>query len=114
MFVITAGGYSIAMNYSAAINNALGIEGSTIDRNDDEAYQYFKSSYSNYEALEADYRAVAEQVEGEGLVLLKNDNNALPLSKGDKVSCVYTGSLNFNYASSGSSAASTVTRQSKY
>ena len=34
---------------------------------------------------------ICKQIEGEGLVLLKNDNNALPLSKEEKVSCFLTG-----------------------
>lgn len=104
LVVVTTGGYNIAMSQSAAINHALGISGSEIDRSDAEEYQYFKSSYSDYATLEQDYQAVAEQVEGEGLVLLKNDNGALPLTSGEKVSCLLTGSVKFNYASSGSSA----------
>lgn len=51
--------------------------------------------------------SVAEEAEGEGIVLLKNENNVLPLSKGGKVSCFLNGSVNLNYSSSGSSAADT-------
>lgn len=109
LFVIAMGGYSIAMSQSAAINHALNISGSEIERSDDDQYQYFKSDYSDneYSQLAADYMALAEEVESEGIVLLKNDNSALPLSQGDGVSTFLTGSVMFNYATSGSSAADT-------
>ncbi len=109
LLVITTGGYHIAMSQSAAINHALGIAGSDIVRSDDEKYQYFKSSYSasEYDKLQKDYLDLCEQIESEGLVLLKNDNAALPLADGEKVSTFLTGSVSFNYATSGSSSADT-------
>lgn len=105
LLVIVTGGYEIAMSQSAAINNALNINTSEIERSDDPAYEYFKSDYSDkdYSELEKYYKSVAEEVEGEGLVLLKNDG-ALPLSEGEKVSTLLSGSVNFGYISSGSSA----------
>lgn len=108
LFIIVSGGYSIAMSQSAAINNALNISSSEIERSDDEQYQYYKSSYGadEYEKLQQDYLDVGEQVESEGIVLLKNDG-ALPLGEGTKVSTFLTGSVLFNYATSGSSEADT-------
>ncbi len=108
-FVFFTGGYGIAADNYAVINNALGIETSQIDRSDDPQYQYFKNKYGkdDYEQLQKDFLAVGEKVEGEGLVLLKNENAALPLAKTEKVSCVFTGSNVFNYGSSGSSSANT-------
>jgi len=105
--VVVSGLYSIAMGQSAAINYALGISSSSVEYSDDEAYQYFKSDYEDYDSLQARFQEVAEQAEGEGLVLLRNDNDALPLAEGEKVSLVMTGSVHFNYSSSGSSAADT-------
>lgn len=107
--VLSLGGYQIAMGQSAAINHALGISDSNSVLSDDEAYQYFKSDYcaDEYELLEKDYLAKAEEVEGEGIVLLANKNNALPLAGNEKVSCFMMGSVAFNYASSGSSASNT-------
>lgn len=109
VFVLGIGGLSIANSQSAAINHALGIAGSVIERSDDEQYQYYKSSYGDneYDKLTSDYLAVCEEVEAEGLVLLKNDNDALPLKTSEKVSCMLTGSVSFNYATSGSSSADT-------
>lgn len=107
LVTITTGGYQIAMAQSAAINYALGITTSDIEYSDDEKYQYYKSDYDDYDSLQEHFMETAEEIEGEGLVLLKNENDALPLAEGEKVSCVMTGSVNFNYSSSGSSAADT-------
>ncbi|MGI6393108.1 MAG: glycoside hydrolase family 3 N-terminal domain-containing protein [Candidatus Izemoplasmatales bacterium] len=107
--VVITGGLQIANSQSAAINHALGISGSEINYSTDEEYQYFKSAYSadEYAELQADYLDVCEQIEGEGLVLLKNENNALPLAENEKVGLFFTGSVFFNYATSGSSSANT-------
>ena len=109
LLVILSGGYVIAMSQSAVINDALGVGGSEIEYSDDPEYQYFSSDYSDkeYSELTEYFEGVAEEIEGEGIVLLKNDNDALPLSEGDKVSTVLSGSYNFNYSSSGSSASDT-------
>lgn len=109
LLVLGVGGYNIAMSQSAAINHALNIAGSSIERSDDEQYKYFKSDYASneYDKLQSDYLALCEEIEGEGLVLMKNDNGALPLAEGDKVSTFLTGSVLFNYATSGSSSANT-------
>ena len=99
------------MSQSAAINHALNISGSDIQRSEDEQYQYFKSAYKDgeYDKLQNDFLKGCEEIEAEGLVLLKNDNNALPLKDAEskKVSCFLTGSVIFNYATSGSSSADT-------
>lgn len=109
LFVFFAGGYGIASDNYAVINNALGIETSEIDRSDDPQYEYFKNKYGKdeYAKLQEDFLEVGKKVEGEGLVLLKNENEALPFAKTEKVSCVFTGSNVFNYGSSGSSSANT-------
>jgi beta-glucosidase len=51
--------------------------------------------------IEEYYRSVNEQIEGEGLVLLKNENNALPLTDGSNVSFALSGSANIFYATHG-------------
>lgn len=43
--------------------------------------QYYKSNYPSKDQLQSDAQSKVEQIEGEGLVLLKNDNNVLPLSE---------------------------------
>ena len=100
-------GYGTAMDYSPQINYSLGIsQGSVISANDGD-YEYFSRDYTDAESLSAYLNAVGTEVENEGLVLLKNDNNALPLASGSKVSLFMNGSVNFNYGTSGSSAANT-------
>ena len=108
LLVLVAGGYGIADSQRAAINSALNIDTSSIERSDDPEYQYFSSEYKDgdYSRLQEYYSSVAKEVEGEGLVLLKNANNALPLSEGEQVSTMLSGSVNFGYISSGSSASS--------
>ena len=108
LFVFMTGAYTIAMSQSTTINKELNISTSEIIRSDDPQYQHFKSEYGDdYAKLQSDYLALGEEVEASGLVLLKNDNNALPLAEGEKVSTFLTGSVKFNHATSGSSAANT-------
>ena len=107
LLVIIIGGRDIALAQSAAINFALGIGGSEIERSDDAAYEYYPSEFASYADLSAEWARVAEQVEGEGIVLLKNNNNALPLDPSEGISTFLTGSTKFNYATSGSSATNT-------
>ena len=66
--------------------------------------EYFKKTYSDESSLKTAYEQLCEEVEGEGIVLLKNDN-ALPMEKGSKVSLFAQGSVSLNYATSGSSSA---------
>ncbi|MBP5216605.1 MAG: hypothetical protein J6038_02070, partial [Bacilli bacterium] len=53
------------------------------------------------EEIEAYYRQVNQQVEAEGLVLLKNEENTLPLSGGSKVTFALSGSGKIFYATHG-------------
>lgn len=51
--------------------------------------------------IEDYYRAVNEEVQAEGMVLLKNDNNALPLASNTSVSFALSGSGKIFYATHG-------------
>ncbi len=109
--VILAVGTELAVAQSAMINMTLGCTTYKIvsDGEDDGDYNYYPTTYSNAEDVKAYGLSVCEEVEGEGIVLLKNANQALPLDKGSKVSCFLYGSANLNYATSGSSSADTST-----
>ena len=113
ILVLLNGGYEIAMGQSGTINSMLGVSTSEATYSDDEAYDYFGGNYQkgeytgDYEEVKKNFNAVAEEVESEGLVLLRNKDNALPLEKGEKVSTVLSGSYNFNYSTSGSGGSST-------
>lgn len=101
LFVITLAGRSIAMKNAAAINGALGISTSNKSAGDDDSF--FSRTYKTDEDVRNYFKSVAEEVEGEGLVLLKNENNALPLKSDAKISLLGTASVDFNYNTTGSS-----------
>ena len=107
LLVLLYVGYGTAMAYAPQINYSLGISQGTVVSSNSGEYQYFTRDYTDGEALTAYLDAVGIEAETEGIVLLKNDNNALPLADGSKVSLFMNGSVNFNYGSSGSSAANT-------
>ena len=107
LMVLVYVGYGTAMAYAPQINYTLGISQGTIVSPSEGDYEYFSRDYKDADSLTAYLNSVGIEAENEGLVLLKNDNNALPLSSGDKVSLFMNGSVNFNYGSSGSSAANT-------
>lgn len=98
---VTLGMSFAAFDNAATINNALKVSTSKMvlkegiaSEEDVEKPQYFKSDFAadvnnpTEEEIAAKNEAVAafvEQEEEEGAVLLQNDNNALPLAKGSKV-----------------------------
>ena len=78
-------GTNLAYASEQAVNIALKTPTNKVEGKDASAV-YFKSDFDSVEALEAHDREIAEQLTGEGAVLLKNDNNVLPLAAGSKVS----------------------------
>ena len=64
--------------------------------------QYFTSDFATDEERVAAGYALVKQVEGEGAALLMNNNNALPLASGAKVSLFSTSSVNVVYGGTGS------------
>ena len=108
----------IAFDQAAALNAAFKIQTYKIIKDDtsEENSNYFELDYTafgpngfsdrntNLQGLKAYMDETCEELESEGLVLLKNDNNTLPLAKNSKVSLFFQGSYNFNYSTSGSSA----------
>ena len=94
----------VARDNGAIINNALNIQTYKIIANDDtsaEAAEYFKFDYSTVEEVAQAGAKLAEEVEAGGLVLLKNDNEALPLKMANpKVSLFGDGARAFNYTPS--------------
>jgi len=70
--------------------------------NEDENAVYFKSDFATNEEMAAYGKLICQQVEAEGAVLLMNENNALPLTSGVKVSCFSNSSVNLVYGGTGS------------
>ena len=100
-------GTVIANDNSTAISNALGSKTFRIETIGEENTdtEYFKSKYKSLSELINAGRDLAEEVEAEGAVLLKNDN-ALPLAKGSKVSLLSVSSVNPAYGGRGSAQTS--------
>ena len=74
-----------------------------VDKGDGkEDTEYYKSDYDNVGDLIDAGRKTAQQVLEEGTVLLKNDNHALPLKKGAKVSLVGVTGYDAVYGGTGS------------
>ncbi|MBR7058601.1 MAG: hypothetical protein IKI35_07720, partial [Stomatobaculum sp.] len=67
----------------------------------DEDTQYFKSAYSNLDSLMAAGRETAEEAMAEGVVLLKNENGALPLASGSGLSLFSVSSVDPVYGGTG-------------
>ncbi|MBE7087042.1 MAG: hypothetical protein E7369_01930 [Clostridiales bacterium] len=64
-------------DYRTLINNALGVKQSA-SSGGEETYA-FKSEYKSTPEMLTDYKNICEQIEEEGMVLLKNQNQTLPL-----------------------------------
>lgn len=69
---------------------------------EDENAQYYRSDFASAEEKQKYGEALCEQVEAEGAVLLKNENHALPLESGFRVSCFSSSSVNLVYGGTGS------------
>lgn len=98
------------------INSSLGAETQRIEYNEEDAkilaenpfaFEYYPSSFNSVADLKAASEKLVEEVVGEGTTLLKNENNALPLSKGDSVNLYSVSSVNLVHAGSGSSGTNT-------
>ena len=102
-------GGNIALENAGAITAFLGQSTQEIindDNSDEDADTlYFKSKYESIKELNEKTYELISKVTEEGAVLLKNDNNALPLSSNAKVNLYSSSSVNFIYSGGGSSLA---------
>ena len=95
----------IAGQINAALGTATSKVVSTLPEGETEGYaRYFDSQFSSVAELKAAGEAKVREVEGEGIVLLKNDNGALPLADGAKVALVGVTVLDPVYGGTGSGA----------
>ena len=101
-------GTSYANRYATTINVALGIETTKIIKGEDSGdTEYFKSDFASEDERVKYEEELCARVESEGAALLKNDNQALPLSSGAKVSLFARGSVDLMYGGTGSGGVST-------
>lgn len=68
---------------------------------------YYTSDYDSEEERLAAGDALTQQLEAEGAVLLKNENDALPLEAGSKLSCFSQSSVRLVYGGTGSGSVDT-------
>ena len=93
-------GTNLANASAQAVNIALKTStNKTVGK--DDSVKYFETGFDSVEELEAHDKEIAEQLTGEGVVLLKN-NGALPLSAGDKVSTLSHSSVGIATCGTGS------------
>ncbi|MCD8295880.1 MAG: glycoside hydrolase family 3 C-terminal domain-containing protein, partial [Clostridia bacterium] len=107
LLVIVIAVTSIANSQAAVLNNFFGCKTFKIVKGEDtsnEDTEYFKSAFSTQDELQDFEDSVCQEIESEGIVLMRNENDALPLDSGSSISLFGQGSVSFNYGASGSSA----------
>ena len=107
LFALVFTGNIIAGENAGQINQFLGTKTSetvsTLPAGQEEGYaRYFESKFASVAELKAAGEAKVREVEGEGIVLLKNENSALPLPAGGKVSLVGVTVMDPVYGGTGS------------
>ncbi len=85
LLAILVGGQSIAGSRAAFINSRLGTSNYEVVRHESDIDSiYFKSEFNTLGDLVGELQNVAAELSSEGSVLLKNENNALPIDKGSE------------------------------
>ena len=96
-------GNIIANQYATTINVALNASTYKIIHGENTGdTEYFKKGFASDEEREAYEAELCATVEAEGAALLKNQNAALPLAQGAKVSLFGHGSVDLMYGGTGS------------
>lgn len=72
-----------------------------------EKTEYFTSDYSSEEERQKHFKELGIQLEEEGIVLLENNNNALPLRSGAKITMLGVGSMDPVYSGGGAATVNT-------
>lgn len=107
LFGVVIVGSEIALNNAGAITAYLGQTSQQIINDSSQSEVIIKnfSDYSSIDELKTNAKNVTSKVTEEGAVLLKNKNNALPLSNNAKVNLYSSSSVNYIYSGGGSSFA---------
>ena len=99
LLAVVVGNYAAPM-FSKSINIFLGFPTYSVEGGTGE--QYFESSYATpEEQYEAAVR-LARTIEQEGIVLMRNEGDALPLASGSRVTLLGQDSVDFVYGGAGS------------
>ena len=97
-------GFKVTSDNEQAIRLALGQ--SNYETAGEEGPQYFETEYEDAAELRTDSTELAKRIQREGIVLLRNDNDVLPLRKGAMVSVFGKGSVNPVYNDESTAASS--------
>ena len=107
LFAVTIIGGPIANNYASIINMVLGTESTkTIG---DPGQTYFEADFASSADQAASAAEICESVVANGATLLLNNDSALPLAEGAKVTLLGTTSADFVYGGTGSGGMDTST-----
>lgn len=101
--ITTAAALVLAHNYSNMISMALGQ--SNVKITNAAGVEYYASDYASEAEMQSAAAALCRDIEREGMVLLKNTNNALPLPSGARVSLLSQNSVDLVYGGAGNFAA---------
>ena len=107
-FMIIGG--MVAFEQESAINAFLKAQTSitiTPENDENRDLEYYKSSFRSVKEVRQNGMSYVESIVAEGSTLLKNDNDALPLAAGSKVSLFSTSSVQPIIKGTGSSGGST-------
>lgn len=108
LMVVLVVGTTIAFQYATTINVALEVSTFKIVKGDSDVdTEYFKSDFASDEERTSYEEELCAAVEAEGATLLKNENEALPLAKGAKVSLFARGAVDLLYGGTGSGSVDT-------
>ena len=98
LFLVFAAGFKITSDNEQAIRLALGQK--NYKEEGEEGAQYFAGEYTDPEELRADSAELGQRILREGIVLLRNENDVLPLRKGAAVSVFGKAAVRPLYSSS--------------
>lgn len=103
--VVVAVAIPLANNYANMVSMFMGQTTFTAEGGSNP--QYFTSDYDSAEAVDKAATELSVQIEREGIVLMKNENNALPLANGAKVSLLSQNSVDLVYGGAGAGSIDT-------
>lgn len=103
--VAVAVGIPLANNYRNMVSMFMGQTTFTAEGGSNP--QYFTSDYASAEEVDKAATELSVQIEREGIVLMKNENKALPLTAGAKISLLSQNSVDLVYGGAGAGSIDT-------
>lgn len=99
--------YTLSTMFENQLNSTFNATSSKLVNtgSEDTDTEYYKSDYSSLSEHLAHAKDLSVQIQAEGTVLLRNQNNALPLASGAKVTVFSRSSVDFVYGGTGAGGA---------